>query len=38
VIYVDWVVMWPMCMSREIFLVGHTNINIEDKAGSSGTD
>jgi hypothetical protein len=27
---VDWLMMWYGCMSREISLVGHTNISIDD--------
>jgi hypothetical protein len=27
---VDWLMMWYSCMSREVFLVGHTNISIDD--------
>jgi hypothetical protein len=25
---VSWLMMWHSCMSREVHLVGHTNINI----------
>jgi hypothetical protein len=27
---VDWLMMWYSCMSREVPLVGHTNISIDD--------
>jgi hypothetical protein len=27
---VDWLMMWHSCMSREVPLVGHTNISIDD--------
>jgi hypothetical protein len=27
---VDWLIMWHSCMSREVPLVGHTNISIDD--------
>jgi hypothetical protein len=30
VVCVDWLMMWYSCMSREITLVGHTNISIDD--------
>jgi hypothetical protein len=27
---VYWLMMWPSCMSRDVPLVGHTNISIDD--------
>jgi hypothetical protein len=27
---VDWLMMWHNCMSREVFLLGHRNISIND--------
>jgi hypothetical protein len=27
---VDWLMMWHNCMSREVFLLGHRNISIDD--------
>jgi hypothetical protein len=29
---IDWLMMWHSCMSREVPLVGYTNISIDDKA------
>jgi hypothetical protein len=31
VAYVDWLVMWHSYMSREVPLVGNTNMSIDDK-------
>jgi hypothetical protein len=30
VAWVDWLMMWHSYISREVPLVGHTNINIDD--------
>jgi hypothetical protein len=27
---IDWLMMWHSCMSREVSLVGRTNISIDD--------
>jgi hypothetical protein len=28
---IDWLMVWYSCMSREVTLVGHTNISIDGK-------
>jgi hypothetical protein len=32
---VDWLMMWYSCISREIHVVGHTNISIDDYVEAS---
>jgi hypothetical protein len=38
VAYIDWLMMWHSCMSREVPLVGHTNISIDDLLRKSNSE